>query len=71
MGKRKRFVVSRELSCGQSVVIEATSADDAVRMARDIEDTIWETSDSFVFDNHYDAEEMSDDVTSKTNTEED
>mgnify|MGYP003981195539 CR=1 FL=1 len=60
MGEKKRFVVSRELSYGQSVVIEATSDDDAARIARDLEDNQWETSDSFVIDNHYNSEEVSD-----------
>ena len=58
--KKKQFVVSRELSCGQNILIEATSEDEAVRMAREIEDTEWETSDSFVFDNHYDVQEVND-----------
>ena len=58
MSEKKRFVVSRELAFGQSITVEATSADEAVRMARDNEDLIWETSDSFVCDNHYDAEEV-------------
>ena len=60
MSDKKRFVVSRELSCGQSIIVEATSGDDAVRIARDSEDAIWETSDSFVCDNHYAVEEVSD-----------
>ena len=59
MSDKKKFVVSRDLTCGQNIIVEATSADDAVRMARDIEDTEWETSDSFVCDNHYDVQEVS------------
>lgn len=58
--KKKRFVVSRELSCGQNIIVEAINEDDAVRIAREIDDDIWETSDSFVIDNHYDSEEADD-----------
>ena len=58
MSDKKQFVVSRNLACGQNIIVEANNADDAVSIARDIEDTEWETSDSFVCDNHYDVQEV-------------